>query len=61
MKGIPLVISYHPLLKSLSGIIEKNLSILYIDKEVKKKFTLRPMVSFRSAVKLNSYLGKAKL
>ena len=39
MKGIPLVVTYHPLLKSLSGIIDKNVSILYMDKEVRKVFT----------------------
>ena len=47
MKGIRLVVTYHSLLKSLSGIIDKNLSILYMDKEKKKVFTLQPMVSFR--------------
>ena len=61
MKGIPLVVTYHPLLKSLSGIIDKNLSILYMDKKVKKLFTPRPMVLFRSSCKLNSYLFRAKL
>ena len=61
MKGIPLVVTYHPLLKSFSGIIDKNLSILHMDKEVKKVFTPRPIVSFRSACKLNSYLVRAKL
>ena len=59
-KGIPLVVTYHPLLKSLSAIIDKNLRILHMDKEVKKVFTPRPMVSFRSARKLNSYLVRAK-
>ena len=39
MKGIPLVVTCHPLFKSLSGIIYKNLSILYMDKEVKGVFT----------------------
>ena len=39
MKGIPLVVTYHPLLKSLSGIIDKNVSILYMDEEVRKVFT----------------------
>ena len=34
MKGIPLVVMDYPLLKSLAGIIDKNLSILYMDKEV---------------------------
>ena len=61
MKGIPLVVTYHPLLKSLSGILDKNLSILYMDKKAKKLFTPRPMVLFRSACKLNSYLFRAKL
>ena len=63
MKGIPLVVWYHPLLKFLSGIIDKNLSTLYMDKEVKKVFTLRSMVSFHrhSARKLSSYLIRAKL
>ena len=61
IKRMPLVVTYHPLLKSLSGITDQNLSILYMDKEVKKIFTLRPMVSFRSAHKLNSYLVRATL
>ena len=61
MNGIPLVITYQPLLKSLSGITDKNLSILYMDKEVKKLFTPRPMASFCRARKLNSYLVRAKL
>ena len=61
MKGILLVVRYHPLLKSYSGITDKNLSVLYMDKKVKKLFTPRPMVSFRSARKLSSYLVRAKL
>ena len=32
-----------------------------MDQEVKKVFTPKPMVSFRSARKLSSYLGGAKL
>ena len=61
MKGIPLVVTYHPLLKSLSAIITQNLSILHVDKEMEKVFTPPRMVSFRSARKLNSYLVRAKL
>ena len=61
MKGIPFVVTYHPLLKSVNAIIDKNLVILYMDKEVKRVFILRPMVSFCSARKLNSYLVRAKL
>ena len=61
IKGIPLVVTYHPLLKSFSAIIAKNLSILHMDIEVKKVFTLPPMVSFCSARKLNGYLVRTKL
>ena len=61
MKGKPLVVTYYPFLKFLSAIIAKNLSILHMDKDVKKVFIPPPMVSFRSARKLNSYLVRAKL
>ena len=60
-KGIPLVATYHPLLKSLSKIISKNLHLLYMDDEVKRVFTPGPMISFRSSRKLRSYLVRAKL
>ena len=53
MKGIPLVVTYHPVLKSFSAIIAKNLSILHMDKEVKKVFTPPPMGSFCRGLKLN--------
>ena len=43
-KGIPLVITYHSLLESLTAIIDKNLSILCTDKEVKRVFTPQSMV-----------------
>ena len=49
MKGIPLVVTNHSLLNSVSAIVKKNLSILYMDKEVKKVFTTRPMVSLHIA------------
>ena len=35
MKGVSFAVENHFLLKSLSGIIDKNLSILYMDKKVK--------------------------
>ena len=54
MKGIPLVVTYHTLLKSLSGIIDKNLSILYMNKEIKNVFTPQRMDSRCSARRLNS-------
>ena len=46
MKGIPLVVTYHPLLKSQSGFTDKNLSHLYMDKEVKKYLPHNPWFHF---------------
>ena len=60
-KGIPLVVTYHPLLKSLSSIVNNNIYLLHMDQEVKRTFTPQPMVSYRSARKLSSYLVRAKL
>ena len=60
-KGIPFVVKYHHLLQELSNIIRNNLNWLYADDEVKKLFSPGPMVSFRSARKLSSYLVRAKL
>ena len=59
--GVPFVFTYHPLLKSMGHIINKNLHLLYMDEEVKKVFTPKPLISFRSARKLSSYLVRAKL
>ena len=61
VKGIPLVIAYHPLLKDFASVIRKHLYILYLNKEVKEIFTPGPMVSFRRARKLGSYLVRAIL
>ena len=41
--------------------INRNLHLLHMDQEVKKVFTRNPVVSFRSARKLSSYLVRAKL
>ena len=32
-KGIPLVVTYHPLLKLLSGIFNSNIYLLHVDQE----------------------------
>ena len=56
-----LVITYHPLLRDFASVIRKHLYILYLSKEVKEIFTPGPMVSFRGARKLGSYLVRAKL
>ena len=38
-KGIPLVVSYHPLLKSFSSIVNNNINLLSMDQKVKRIFT----------------------
>ena len=55
------VTSQHPLLKSLSSIVNNNICLLHMDQEVRRTFTPQPMVSYRSARKLSSYLVRAKL
>ena len=52
IKGVPLVITYHPLLKSVGKIIQNHLYLLYIDNEIKKVFSSAPMVSFKMLVNL---------
>ena len=49
------------MLKGVGNILRKHLYILYLDNEVKKVFSPAPMVSFKSARKLSSYLVRAKL
>ena len=60
-KEIPIVVTYHPLLNKLSSIIHRNLYLLYVNQEVKNVFTPGPIVSYRIARKISSYLVRAKL
>ena len=60
MKGILLVITYHPLPKEFTSVIRKHLYILCLIKEVKEIFTPGTMVSFQWAKKMGSYLVTAK-
>ena len=61
LEAVPSVTTYHSRLKSLKIVIFKYLDLLYMDKEVKRVFTLKPMILFQSAArKLSSYLVTAK-
>ena len=60
-KGVPFVVTYHPLLSKLSSIIYRNLYLHYMNQEVKNAFTPGPIVSYRSARKISSCLVRAKL
>ena len=61
LKAVHFVMTYHPKLKSMNKIILKYLDLPYTDKEVKRVFTPKLVISFRSARKLSSYLVTAKL
>ena len=39
MKSMLLLSTYHPFLKSLTAIIDKNLNLLYMNKDVNRVFT----------------------
>ena len=60
-KRVLFVVTYHPSLNCLSRIIKDNLNILYMSHEAKAVFSPGPMVSFRSARRISSYLVRAKL
>ena len=59
--GVPFIVTFHPLLNSLYGIIRKNLYLLNMDQRVKEVFSSQPMVPLHSAHKLSSYLVRANL
>ena len=58
---VPLVITFHPLLKDFVNLIHKNLYLLHMDQEAQRAVMPGPMMTFRSARKLSSYLVRAKL
>ena len=47
-KGVPFVLTYHYLFKSMGKIINKNLNLLYMDNEIKRCLPLNQR--FHSAV-----------
>ena len=60
-KGVQFVVIYHPYLNCLSRIIKDNLNILNMSCEVKAVFLSGPLVLFRSAHRISSYIVRAKL
>ena len=52
---------FYNTLNCLGKIIKDNLCLLYINDEVKKVFSLKPMMSLRSTRRLSSSLVSAKL
>ena len=60
-KGIPFAVTSHPKFKILQKIIDKILYLPYMDEQVKKAFTPKNMISYRSFYKISRYLVHAKL
>ena len=60
-KEVPFVVTYRPSLDCFSLIIKDNFNILYMSREAKAVFSPGPMVSFRCARRISSYLVRAKL
>ena len=58
-KGVPFVVTYQPSLICLNHIIKDNLNTLYMSREAKAVFSPGPMVSFKSARRISSYLVRA--
>ena len=46
LKVVAFVMTYHPKLKSMNKVILRYLDLLYMDNEVKRVFTPKPMISF---------------
>ena len=61
VKGIQFAVTDHTQLKNLGSIINQNIYLLNMNEETKNLFSPRPMVSFRSPRKIDSYLVRAKL
>ena len=59
--GVPNIIINHPKIKKIAQIMKKLKHLLYQDESVKQVFAPAPMVSYRSARKLSSYMVRAKL
>ena len=60
-KGVPLVVTYNLLLKSIGKIIYDILNLFYMKEVLKHLFTPGSTVSFRTSWKIRSYLVRAKL
>ena len=54
-------VTIQPELKVLQNMINRHPYLLYMNDEVKRVFTPKPMVSFRSFRKISSHLVRAKL
>ena len=59
--GVVFVVTYHPALNKINGIIGKHLHILYRNDRCKEIFREKPFVAFRNCKKIKDRLVRAKL
>ena len=57
----PLVITYHPALNDVSRILNRHFGILMETEDLKRVFSKRPLVSFRTGKTLRKELVRAKV
>ena len=60
-KRVPLVVTCHPKLTSLSWIIKEKSYLIHMNDEAKKRFTTSPMISFRKSCNISSDIVIVKL
>ena len=60
-KGVQFVVTYHALLSKLTSVIHRDYYLLYMNQQVKNIFTPGPIVLYKSAREILSYLVRAKL
>ena len=54
--GVPFIVTDHARLKALAEIILETLNLLCMNDKVTETFTPGPLLSFRTAQKLSTYL-----
>ena len=59
-KRVPLVVTCRPKFKSLSWIIREKPYLVHMNDEVKKTFTISPMISFRKSCNISSDIVREK-
>ena len=59
--GVPLILTFSPILKEVSKTLREYLPLLYTDRRVKEVFTPAPFVSFRNGFSLKNHLVRAKV
>ena len=59
-KRVPLVVTCRPKFKNLSWIIREKPYLVHMNDEVKKTFTISPMISFRKSCNISSDIVREK-